>query len=189
PAVISIPPDPFYTHQHDIRVLWWYAADEAFLFDQLPTYGVVTLEPFDKGEVRRLRDTIPVVWRNAGDTHLVDSINVDAVRFRAPGDSDDVFVAADVPVRRMLDGIDLVRGMLQVVFEGFTWRADSVFRRSDQHVVNFARDDSDQVRAGREPSRAAPRVGLRSQRPAGRGQGDAANRRRARAVERLRHYA
>lgn len=154
PAVISIPPDPFYTHQDDIRVLWWYAADEAFLFDQLPTYGVVTLEPFDKGEVRRLRDTIPVVWRNAGDTHLVDSIDVDAVRFRAPGDSDDVFVAADVPVRQMLRGIDLVRGMLQVVFEGFTWRADSVFRRSDQHVVNFARDDSDQVRTWRE--RIAP---------------------------------
>lgn len=154
PAVISIPPDPFYTHVLDIRVLWWYAADEAFLFDQLPTYGVVTLEPFDKGEVRRLRDTIPVVWRNAGDAHLVDSIDVNAVRFRAPGDSGDVFVAADVPVGRMLRGIDLVRGTLEVVFEGFTWRADSVFRRSDQRVVNFAHDDSDQVRTWRE--RMAP---------------------------------
>jgi len=154
PAVISIPPDPFYTHQTDIRVLWWYAADEAFLFDQLPTYGVVTLEPDDKREVRRLRDTIPVVWRNAGDAHLVDSIDVSAARFRATGDSDDVFVAADVPVGRMLRGIDLVRGMLEVVFEGFTWRADSVFRRSDEHVVNFARDDTSQVRTWRE--RIAP---------------------------------
>ena len=150
PAVISIPADPFVTHQHDIRVLWWYASDEAFLFDQLPTYGVVTLEPDDKREVRHLRDTIPVVWRNAGDTHLVDSINVNAVRFRAPGDSGDVYVSAQVPVARMLSGIDLVRGMLEVVFEGFTWRADSVFRRSDQRVINFARGDSNQVRTWSE---------------------------------------
>jgi GWxTD domain-containing protein len=150
PAVISIPADPFVTHTQDIRVLWWYAADEAFLFDQLPTYGVVTLEPDDKREVRHLRDTIPVVWRNAGDTHLVDSINVNAVRFRAPGDSGDVFVAAQVPVGRMLSGIDLVRGMLEVVFEGFTWRADSVFRRTDERVVSFGRADSNQVRTWSE---------------------------------------
>jgi len=150
PAVISIPPDPFGSHTHDIRVLWWYASDEAFLFDQLPTFGVVTLEPYDKGEVRHLRDTIPVVWRNAGDTHLVDSINVNAVRFRAPGDSGDVFVEAQVPVTRMLSGIDLIRGMLEVVFEGFTWRADSVFRRTDERVVNFARADSNQIRTWSE---------------------------------------
>lgn len=146
PAVISFPPDPTRQGEHRIRVLWWYTVDEAFLFDQLPTYGVVTLQPDDKREFRRLRDTVPVVWANAGDDRRTDSVDVQLVRFRASTDSADVYVAAHVPVSRMVRGIDLARGALQVDFQAFTWRAEPVFDRTMREVLDFTRGDADQIR-------------------------------------------
>ena len=150
PAIISFPPDPMRDASQDIRVLWWYSADEAFLFDQLPTYGVARLEPDDRRELRRLRDTIPVVWRNAGEERMVDSVNVEAVRFRAPGDSGDIYVAAAVPVRKLVEGVDLMRGALQVDLEGFNWRAERVFDQTDRRVISFSHGDTDEIRAWRQ---------------------------------------
>jgi GWxTD domain-containing protein len=147
PAVISFPPDPVKQSEHRIRVLWWYSADEAFLFDQLPTYGVVTLQPDDKRELRRLRDTVPVVWANAGDDRKTDSVDVQLVRFRAAPDSGDVFVAAALPVADMVRGIDLARGALEVEFEAFTWRAQPVFQKTMREVLDFTRRDSNEVRS------------------------------------------
>ncbi|HEX6535143.1 MAG TPA: GWxTD domain-containing protein [Gemmatimonadaceae bacterium] len=147
PAVISFPPDPARQGNHRIRVLWWYTVDEAFLFDQLPTFGVVTLQPDDKREFRRLRDTVPVVWANAGDDRRTDSVDVQLVRFRATSDSADVYVAAHVPVSRMVRGIDLARGALQVDFQAYTWRAEPVFARTMREVLDFTHGDPDQIRS------------------------------------------
>ena len=147
PAVISFPPDPLKQGEHRIRVLWWYSEDEAFLFNQLPTYGVVTLEPDDKREFGRLRDTVPVVWANAGETRRTDSVDVQLVRFRAPADSGDVFVAADVPVSDLVRGIDLARGALRVDFEAFNWRAERVFRQSTEETLDFSRPEGKEVRS------------------------------------------
>ncbi|HEU4643318.1 MAG TPA: GWxTD domain-containing protein [Gemmatimonadaceae bacterium] len=147
PAVITFPPDPERQGEHRIRVLWWYSTDEAFLFDQLPTYRVVTLEPDDRREFRKLRDTVPVVWALAGDDRHMDSVDVQLVRFRAGPDSADVFVAAHVPVARMVQGIDLARGALQVDFQGYTWRAEPLFDRTFREVLDFGHADADQYRS------------------------------------------
>jgi hypothetical protein len=40
--------------------------------------------------------------------------------------------------------------VLEVALQGFTWRADSAFRRVDRSVVNFATGDSDEVRTWHE---------------------------------------
>lgn len=147
PAVISFPPDPVRHEESRIQVLWWYSPDESFLFRELPTYGVATLAPEDLRELRRLRDTVPVVWRNAGDDHYVDSIPVQLVRFRAPADSGDVFVAARVPVGRLIDGIDLARGALDLDFRAYTWRAEPVFHDSTRQVLDFQKSASGQLRS------------------------------------------
>jgi GWxTD domain-containing protein len=147
PAVISFPPDPVHHEESRIRVLWWYSADESFLFRELPTYGVATLVPEDLRELRRLRDTVPVVWRNAGDEHYVDSIPVQLVRFRAPADSGDVFVAARVPVGRLINGIDLARGALDLDFRAYTWRAEPVFHDSTRQVLDFRNTTSGELRS------------------------------------------
>lgn len=147
PAVISFPPDPQRRGESRIQVLWWYSADESFLFRELPTYGVATLAPPDLRELRRLRDTVPVVWRNAGQDDYVDSIHVQLVRFRAPADSGDVYVAARIPVGQLIDGIDLARGALDLDFRAYSWRAEPVFRNSTRQMLDFRKTSSGEVRS------------------------------------------
>ncbi|HEX5410165.1 MAG TPA: GWxTD domain-containing protein [Gemmatimonadaceae bacterium] len=145
PAIISFPPDPTERDDHRPQVLWWYSTTEAFLFRQLPGYGVATLESRDLRQLRQLRDTIPVVWRDAGDAAPPDSIGVQTVRFRAQGDSSDVYVAANIPVSRLARGVDLARGALQVNFDAYTWRADPVIRDSARERITFGGRDTNEA--------------------------------------------
>jgi GWxTD domain-containing protein len=149
PAVISFPMSPQQTGNERAYLLWWYSQDEAFLFRQLPTYGVSTLEPDDLRELHRLRDTIPVVFTNAGERPLVDSIAVQLVRFRAGSDSGDVFVAAALPVERMIEGVDLARGAVDISIRAYTWRGTPVFTRDIHEMVDFMHADPVEVRAWR----------------------------------------
>ncbi|MGH7635913.1 MAG: GWxTD domain-containing protein, partial [Gemmatimonadaceae bacterium] len=142
PAIISFPPDPTERDDHRPQTLWWYSTTEAFLFRQLPGYGVATLESQDLRHLRRLRDTIPVVWRDAGDAAAPDSIGVQTVRFRAQGDSSDVYVAANIPVSRLARGVDLARGALRVNFDAYTWRAEPVIRDSTRERITFGGRDT-----------------------------------------------
>ncbi|HET7564621.1 MAG TPA: GWxTD domain-containing protein, partial [Gemmatimonadaceae bacterium] len=146
PAVISFPPDPMKQATQRIRELWWYSADEAFLFELLPGYGVVTLDPYDAGVLARLRDTVPVVWRNVGGDAHVDSIAVQMALFRGPPDSADVFVAAQVPMADLTRGIDLASGSLEMNFEGFDWSATRVFQTLSREVIDFAHQAPSEIR-------------------------------------------
>ncbi len=147
PAVITFPPDPVKNGESRIQVLWWYSADESFLFRELPTYGVATLAPPDLRELRRLRDTVPVVWRNAGQDDYVDSIQVQLVRFRAPADSSDVFVAARIPVGKLIDGIDLARGALDLDFRAYSWRAEPIVHDSSRRILDFRKSRAGELRS------------------------------------------
>lgn len=154
PAVISFPPDAIRQGEHRIRVLWWYSTEETFLFRQLPTYGVATLDPDDARETERLRDTVPVAWINAGARPLADSINVALTRFRASGDSSDVYFAAELPVKRMVEDVDLARGALDVELEAFTWRAKPVFQATSHETIDFAHPEVNRMQAWRTRLRA-----------------------------------
>ena len=149
PAVISFPPDALNQGEHRIRILWWYSTQETFLFRQLPTYGVATLDPDDARETERLRDTVPVAWTNAGAKPLADSINVSLTRFRAASDSSDVYFAAELPVKRMVEDVDLARGALDVELEAYTWRAKPVFTATTHETIDFAHPDLNQMHAWR----------------------------------------
>lgn len=141
PAVISFPPDAMRQGEHRIRILWWYSTDETFLFRQLPTYGVATLDPDDARETAKLRDTVPVAWTNAGAKPLADSINVALARFRATDDSSDVYFAAELPVKRMVEDVDLAKGALDVELEAYTWRAKPVYSSTTHETIDFAHPD------------------------------------------------
>ena len=149
PAVIAFPPDPKKQGETHTYVLWWYTQDETFLFKELPTYSIANLEPDDKRELQRLRDTIPVSYTNVGDRVMVDSIHVQLVRFRAGEDSGDVFVAAALPVGRMIEQVDLARGAVDVSISALTWHGVPVFRRNIHEDLNFATADPVEVRAWR----------------------------------------
>lgn len=154
PAVISFPADALHQGEHRIRVLWWYSTEETFLFRQLPTYGVANLDPDDARATEQLRDTVPVAWTNAGVKPLADSINVALTRFRADGDSSDVFFAAELPVKRMVEGVDLARGALDVELEAFTWRAKPVFTATSHETIDFAHPEVNQMQSWRTRLRA-----------------------------------
>lgn len=154
PAIISFPPDAIKQGEHRIRILWWYSTDETFLFRQLPTYGVATLDPDDARETERLRDTVPVAWTNAGVKPLADSINVALTRFRASADSSDVYFAAELPVKRMVEDVDLARGALDVELEAYTWRAKPVFTATSHETIDFAHPEVNKMQAWRTRLRA-----------------------------------
>ena len=149
PAVISFPPDPTHNGETRFHLLWWYTKDEAFLFRSLPTYGVATLTPDDIRELRRLRDTIPVVFTNQGERRMVDSIAVQVVRFRAGVDSGDVFVAAALPVGLMIEDVDLARGAVEISIRALTWRGVPVFTRNVRETIDFTHADLVEIRAWR----------------------------------------
>ena len=149
PAVITFPPDALNQGEHRIRILWWYSTEETFLFRQLPTYGVATLDPDDLRETERLRDTVPVAWTNAGAKPLADTINVALTRFRAPADSSDVYFAAELPVKHLVQDVDLARGALDVSLEAFTWRAKPVYTVTMHETIDFAHPEVRQMQSWR----------------------------------------
>jgi GWxTD domain-containing protein len=154
PAVISFPADAVKQGEHRIRILWWYSTDETFLFRQLPTYGVATLDPDDARATARLRDTVPVAWTNAGVKPLADTINVALTRFRASADSSDVYFAAELPVKHMVEDVDLARGALDVELAAFTWRAKPVFSSTTHETIDFAHPEVNRMQSWRTRLRA-----------------------------------
>jgi GWxTD domain-containing protein len=150
PAVITFPPDAEFTQETRIRVLWWYRDSVAFIFRMIPGYGIASIHSEYKRYVRELRDTIPVSWTNLGVDRAIDTIPLQAVRFRAAGDSSDVLVIADIPADSLVRGLDLARVALEVGLNIFTWRAERVGRDSIREMVDVGRGEPTSVRAWRK---------------------------------------
>jgi GWxTD domain-containing protein len=150
PAVISFPPDPEYTQEMRIRLLWWYTEGVAFIFRMIPGYGVANIHADYERYVRALRDTIPVSWANLGVERAIDTIPLQAVRFRGAGDSTDVLVIADIPADSLVRGLDLARVALQVGLSIFNWRAERIARDSIREVIDVARAEPASTRAWRK---------------------------------------
>jgi GWxTD domain-containing protein len=150
PAVISFPPDPEITQELRIRLLWWYRDGVAFIFRVTPGYGVANIHSEYARYIRALRDTIPVSWANLGVERSIDTIPLQAVRFRAAGDSSDVLVIADIPADSLVRGLDLARVALQVGLNIFTWRAERVARDSIREMIEVERTELVSTRAWRK---------------------------------------
>ena len=150
PAVISFPPDPEYTQEMRIRLLWWYTEGVAFIFRMIPGYGVANIHADYDRYVRALRDTIPVSWANLGVERAIDTIPLQAVRFRGAGDSTDVLVIADIPADSLVRGLDLARVALQVGLNIFNWRAERIARDSIREVIDVAHAEPMTTRAWRK---------------------------------------
>jgi hypothetical protein len=116
----------------------------------MPGYGVATIHSEYERYVRSLRDTIPVSWANLGVERAIDTIPLQAVRFRAPGDSTDVLVIADIPADSLVRGLDLSRVALEVGLNIFNWRAERIARDSIREVIDVARAEVVNTRAWRK---------------------------------------
>ncbi|HVE80343.1 MAG TPA: GWxTD domain-containing protein [Gemmatimonadaceae bacterium] len=138
PAVISFPPGSTDGGDSRTSLLWWYDVGSAFVFRQIPGYGVAPLSLGDTRRTRNLRGEVPVSWANVARERHVDSITVRVTRFRGAADSVDVFIAAELPTDSLASGTELARGALDVAFSAYTWRGDRLLHDSTRHVVDFA---------------------------------------------------
>jgi GWxTD domain-containing protein len=138
PAVISFPPSSTDGGDNRTSLLWWYDVGSAFVFRQIPGYGVAPLSIGDNRRTRQLRDDVPVSWANVARERRIDSIAVRITRFRGPADSADIFVAAELPVDSLTSGTELARGALDVAFSAFTWHGERMVYDSTRQVVEFA---------------------------------------------------
>jgi hypothetical protein len=72
----------------------------------------------------------------------LDSVQVQPARFRAPGDSTDVVLYANVPIRRMVKGIDLTRGVVDEAITMYDPLMRLVLRDSTRQAVDFVHPDA-----------------------------------------------
>jgi GWxTD domain-containing protein len=127
--------------------LWLYGNGLHFVFDAPPTWGTARLSGDYFEVARRARDAEPVRWTNVPVNRTIDSIPVLAARFRA-GDSTDVFLAADVPLTRLVRGVDVVRATVDVDLKIFD-AAAGLMRHDSTRVAVRTETPPVQLRAWR----------------------------------------
>ena len=116
-------------------VVWTWRDDLSFVFRQPVTWGTASLYEQSIEKARVVREITPVRWGNVPITRSLDTIPVQTVRFRAPGDSVDFVVFAHVPVDSLFESLDLRRGALDVDFRVYATDASLVRRDSTRQVI------------------------------------------------------
>ena len=116
-------------------VVWRWRDGLSFVFRQPVTYGTATLYENSIEKARVVREVTPVRWGNVPITRSLDTIPVQVVRFRAPGDSVDFVVFAHVPVDSLFESLDVRRGALDVDYRIYANDASVVRRDSTRQVI------------------------------------------------------
>jgi GWxTD domain-containing protein len=136
-VVASFPPTSSQSMRGMGIVIWYYPEMNIhFVFQAPPSYGTAQMAMPYINYAEQIKREIPATWTNLKLFHAIDSIPMQVVRFRA-GDSSDVAVYADVPVAKMVKGIDLARGPLQVAFFALDPSANFEVRDSSRQMVDF----------------------------------------------------
>ena len=132
PFVLSLPPGP----DGYVPILWRYPNGLSFQFSMRST---ATADfSFD------LRDTyaqqmaaLPVAWSNVPINRRIDSLTVQTVRFRAPGDSVDLVLHAELPLEHMTRGMSLTNGAIDLGFFAFNGEGRLLVRDSTRQDMAF----------------------------------------------------
>ncbi|MDQ6886491.1 MAG: GWxTD domain-containing protein [Gemmatimonadota bacterium] len=131
-------------------ILWYYPVGNFhFLFRAPPSYGVATFLRDYRQIAREIRARAPVGWSNLRIDREMDSIDVQLARFRGGVDSVDLAVYADVPIARMVHGVDIARGAVDLAFTAFDSRARPLARDSTRQTVSFVHPESASRRSWR----------------------------------------
>lgn len=138
-------------------VLWYYTGSLYFAFRSPPSFGSATFLGNYADYAARIRERLPVAYDNVPVSRAIDSIPVQIVRFRA-GDSTDVFVAAEVPVGRMMRGLDLQRAAVDVAFQAFDRAGQRLVRDSSRTFLEDEGPNGVRTRAWRRRVVAGPMI-------------------------------
>lgn len=150
PEIIALPPAAAGATAGTSLVMWYYPIGNFhFVFRQPPSYGTATFE-FDYHAIAaETRHVAPVRWTNVPVSRQMDSVPVQVVRFRGPGDSTDVALFAHVPVRRMVGGLDLTTATIDVGLTLYRGAMRIVDRDSARQTVNVQAPDAVERRTWR----------------------------------------
>lgn len=150
PQIVALPPAAQGDNAGVSLVLWYYPIGNLhFVFRQPPSYGTARFD-FDYDAVARdARYVAPVRWTNVPVTVTMDSVRVQVARFRGPADSTDVALFAHVPVRRLLRGLDLTNGTVDVALTLYRDAMQVVERDSTRQTVSVRAPDAVERRSWR----------------------------------------
>ncbi|MBL0170716.1 MAG: GWxTD domain-containing protein [Gemmatimonadaceae bacterium] len=97
-------------------LIWSYRLGYTFFFDMAAGFGTARVPVVDRQFVADVKNASPVSWNNLGLVSRVDSMDVRVARFRAPGDSADVVVAANVSLESLLRDVEIVDPEVSIDF-------------------------------------------------------------------------
>lgn len=150
PEIIAMPPGGQGADAGVSLVMWYYPVGNLhFIFRQPPTYGTATFQFEYHAVAEDARYVAPVRWTNVPVTMQMDSVPVQVVRFRAPGDSTDVALFAHLPVQRLIDGIDLTTATVDVALTLYRGAMQVAGRDSTRQTVSTRAPDAVERRSWR----------------------------------------
>jgi GWxTD domain-containing protein len=119
--------------------IWYYEdLDLGFVFSGAPSYGTSRFAGEYASRAADRAETMPWSWGNLRLTRMMDTVGLQLARFRGPGDSVDLAIHAELPVRRMTAGVELVNGPLEVAMTLYDSLYRTMQRDSTREVVTFA---------------------------------------------------
>jgi GWxTD domain-containing protein len=141
PVWASFPPNTETTTQLEqvgrVTTVWWYPERRLrFVFYGTPGYNVTRFAGDFAAYAEDARYAAPVMYDNVPVNDALDSIAMQSARFRDSTGGTNLVMFADVPVSRMLSGIELGRSTLETgLFISDRLERDVVQRRRSEDVT------------------------------------------------------
>ena len=150
PEIIALPPASEGATAGSSLVMWYYPIGNLhFIFRQPPSYGTATFDFEYHAVAKDARFVAPVRWTNVPVTMEMDSVAMQIVRFRGPGDSTDVALFAHLPVRRLIEDLDLATGTIDLALTLYRGAMRVAERDSTRQAVNVSAPDAVERRSWR----------------------------------------
>lgn len=135
----------------DNREMWLYPDGTAYTFLVPPTWGTARYSQTSRTIAEEAKAATGVSWRNVPIETRIDSVMVQAARFRGTKDSSDVIIVGELPLDSLLHGVELKKVPLDVAAGIWTGLSTVLLRDSTRLTVD-AGDlvNAPRVRAWRE---------------------------------------
>ena len=130
---------------------WIYSTGASFTFNTPASFGTARYAGQSFTRAQELKAVQPASWANVPIDRRIDSIQVQLARYRAPGDSADLVMVAELPVDSLIAGIDVTKVPLDLGMG--MWTGPSVVLLRDSTRVYVDKNDlvnAPRLRAWRE---------------------------------------
>lgn len=117
-------------------LIWSYKAGQTFFFDIATLFGSARLPVVDQQFVKDVKNASPVSWTNLGLVTRIDTMDVRITRFRAPADSAEIVVAANIPLDTLLRGAAIANPQVTIDFRVYDSYARTNGAEASRNALN-----------------------------------------------------